>query len=226
MKAKKILALLLALSLIIGAMLSLGACGAPDNTDDTDGTKGDGEQNGENNTEAGVDYTVTVVDVNGAPVEGIKLKMTYDGTETATLTTDANGKAGAKIDTLDDVLVEFVDLVGYGSPQKKDRKIVWGETEVTVTLLQMYTVRVVDESGAALPDVVLQICHTSCLEGVSDENGEFEKYFNTDVQVKVLIREVPSGYAIPKAIGTSDSGDVHAYFADGEYTVTVVIPNA
>lgn len=233
---KKIISLLLTLVMLIGVAVSVASCGGDsgnggENGGQTGGSGGEGDQTGGNGgvTETGVDYTVTVTDTDGNALSGISLKFTYGKNETEVKTTDANGKVTAKIDTLSDVVVEFVDLVGFDKPKKSARTFDDDVTELTVALtrLQSYTVKVVDENGAAVSGVSVQICHSVCLLPMdTDENGTVVRYFNTETKVKVSIASVPDGYAIPDSIEEFDGLPVHAYFTDGETEVTVVIPTA
>ncbi len=192
-------------------------------------TGGNGGETG-GNGEVGKDYTVTVVDQNGAPVAGIALKLAYGKNKTELLTTDSDGKATAKIDTISNVIVEFEDLgAEYDAPGKKARTFAEDATEHTVTLTRLtkYTVNVVDENGAAVAGVSVQICHTVCLlPSDTDSDGKISVYLDTDAKIKVAIAAAPAGYTAPEAIDTFEGLPVHAYFADGETEVTVVIPTA
>lgn len=234
---KRILSLLLLTTLLFSACLLTVSCGGGDDTGNgcTSHTDSDGDGycdndgcdekvEGENPPpQVGEDYTVTVVDINGAPVANVSLKFTYGKQETAVCTTDTNGKATAKIDTLSDVIVEFVNLEGYGAPRKADRNFD-GETEKTVELLPLISVRAVDENGNALAGVKIVLCHTSCLaEKTTDENGEITVAFKPESTIKIAIKGVPDGYAVPEVLGEVMGVAYHQLFEDGSFSATVVI---
>ena len=225
---KKILLILLTITMLLSTCLLAVSCGGNENGGSENGGENGGDNGGgETTPPTGTDYTVTVVDINGTPVSGISVKFTYGNNGvTDVFKTGADGKATAKIDTLSDVIVEFVDLVGYGSPRKSERNFD-GVTEKTVTLLPIVTVKAVDENGNAIAGVTLQICHSICmLPQVTDENGEISLALNPEAAIKVAVNEVPSGYEIPEAIGEIEGVPYHKYFDEGSFEATVVIPSA
>ena len=92
MKLKKILSIILVCCMLL-TVLSLTACKGGD--DDTDGDKTDnnGTDNNNNNEQTGnKTYTVTIVDGDNNPVEGVRLVIT-DGKTFPTVTTGYEGKA-------------------------------------------------------------------------------------------------------------------------------------
>ena len=229
MTTKRIFTLVLILALTV-CMLGLAVSCQPDSGDTPQtgdpgtGNNPGGEQGGEN--EKGIDYTVTLQDIFGNPVEGITLKLTYDGNSTEVLTSDAEGKVTKKIDTFEDVIVEFVDLKGYGNLTKNQRNLN-GETEKTLTLPTKATVTVVDEAGNPIAGVLVQICHSVCLTpAATNAEGKLVVSITSTDAVKASIVSVPEGYKIPEAIGEYQGIDIHAYFTEGVYEITVVIPAA
>lgn len=229
---KKLIAILLTLSLIFACAAVLTACGnKTDNPADNNqqggnengGNEGGGNEGGGDNTEVGVDYTVTILDIFGNPIEGIKLKFTYGESETEVLTTGADGKATKKIDTYDDVIVEFVELGNYGNLTKTQRNLN-GDTEKTLTLPTKATVTVVDEEGNPVEGVMVQICHSVCLTpSYTNAEGKVVAGISSTEQIKAAILTVPVGYGIPEAIGEYQGLDIHAYFEEGTYEVTITV---
>ena len=68
---KKLLSMILVLSMILTLSISLVSCGGDDNTDN-----GNGENNGDKSeTPVKVTYTVTVVDQNGDPVKDVMINF-------------------------------------------------------------------------------------------------------------------------------------------------------
>ena len=197
----------------------------------TPGGSGEGGGNGGGGTTpTGTDYTVTVLDPDGNALAGVTLKFTYGKNETDVLTTGADGKATANIDTLSDVYVELVSHDGYGSPfsKKADRRFD-GVTEKTVKLTRLATVIAVDESGNALAGVSIQICHSQCLlPKTSGEDGKVSASLPADYEgdIKFTVTAVPEGYDVPEAAdGTNGENQVYTYFESGSYVATIVIPS-
>ncbi len=235
---KRIIALILALATIVCGAFTLTAC---DNTPAEDCTEHN-DANGDKLCDTcgkdmpkdpapapaeGEDYTVTVLDHEGNPIEGLTLKFLYEDKATDVYTTDKDGKATANIPTERTVTVEFVELGAYGAPAKKKATFESLEYELEITLNPLITVKVVDENGAPVAGVSVQICHDVCLlPADTDENGIMSKAFAPKDKLKVSIAGVPDGYAVPEVIYNIAGTDYHAEFEDGSYTITVTIPFA
>ncbi len=129
-----------------------------------------------------ITYTVTLVDINGAPIEDAKVSI--DGKVEAS--TDANGNATFAIDETDGALyAQIMSLPqGYSKTNSDDLEFFDGKTTVTITYgkkLTAYTVKVVNESDEAQEGIALQICHVVCLEDVyTSDNGEVTVYIDPD----------------------------------------------
>ena len=231
MKLKKILSLLLVIAMLLGVAITAVSCGPddPEEPEDNPGDNPGGNPGGNPPAETGEDYTVTLVDIFGAPVANIQLKFTYGSNESATLTTGADGKATAKIDTTETVYVEFVTLGEYGDLHKNSRKFASNSNELTITMLQGITVKILDENGNGVAGVRVVVCHDGgCVpfREATNENGETNQGLDANGTLKASVSSVPAGYAIPEAIGESEGVAIHAYFDTGSYTVTIVIPFA
>ena len=61
-----------------------------------------------------------------------------------------------------------------------------------------YTVTVVDETGAPLVGVMMQICKESCLPAMTDANGVATWSLAED-EYKVSFAVAPAGYAVEEA---------------------------
>lgn len=217
---KRFLSILLAFALLVGCAFVLTAC-----DDEPDPTPTPDEKPDEKpSTVEGADYTVTVLDHQNRPIEGLALKFVYEDKMTGVLATGADGKATAKLTTERDVKVEFVDLKGFGAPSAKKATFESMETELTITLNPNITVIVVDENGVPIPGVSVVICHNVCLMPEDTDNqGRVVKAFAPNGELKVTIEAVPDGFSKPATI---ENTTYHAYFEKGSYTVTVVIPFA
>ena len=228
---KRIIALLLAVTVLV---LTLGMTVSCKTTEDDNGGNtpvnpdNGGENNNNNNTEdeKGIDYSVTLKDIFGNPIEGISLKFTYDGKETGVVVTDANGVATKKIDTYSKVSVEFVDDLrskGYGD-LTKNQKNLNGDTEKTLVLPTLAVLTVVDGEGNPIEGVSVQICHNVCLTPQNtDAEGKVYANISSTEKVKICIVSVPAGYAIPEEIGSYSGVPIHAYFNEGVYTLTFTL---
>ena len=222
---KKIIAFLLAASVIV-LCFGLTSCGekTPDNGGNPPADQGGNENNGNNNqNEKGIDYTVTLNDIFGNPIEGISLKFTYGDSETEVVVSNAEGKATKKIDTYDDVIVEFVDLRGYGNLAKAKRNLN-GETEMTIVLPTVAVLTVVDPDGNPREGVSVQLCHNVCIPPQpTDANGVVKAGITSTEKVKVNIVSIPEGFVIPEVIGEFAGTPIHAYFDQGVYTLTLTL---
>jgi hypothetical protein len=227
---KRIIALLLAVAVLV---LTLGMTVSCKTTNEDNGgnTPVDPDNGGENNNnttedEKGIDYSVTLKDIFGNPIEGISLKFTYDGKETGVVVTDANGVATKKIDTYSKVSVEFVDDIrskGYGD-LTKNQKNLNGDTEKTLVLPTLAVLTVVDTEGNPIEGVTVQICHNVCLNPqATNTEGKVTVAISSTEKVKVCIVSAPAGYAIPEQIGDYAGTPIHAYFEDGVYTLTLAL---
>ena len=229
---KRIIALLLAVTVLV---LTLGMTVSCQRRDTNEGNGGNtpvnpdnGGENNNNNTEEekGIDYSVTLKDIFGNPIEGISLKFTYDGKETGVVVTDENGVATKKIDTYSKVSVDFVDDLkskGYGD-LTKNQKNLNGETEKTLVLPTIAVLTVVDTDGNPIEGVTVQICHNVCLNPQNtDAEGKVYAAISSTEKVKVCIVSAPAGYAIPEEIGNYAGTPIHAYFEDGVYTLTLTL---
>ncbi len=206
------------------SVLSLTACGGNDDNNDENSNEG-----GENNTTTDKTYSVTVLDGDNNPVEGVKLVIT-DGTNFPTATTDASGKASAQLPegTISVMITTVPD--GYLKPEKVSGVyhgvFASGSTELTITLEKeasntvAYTVKVIDQNGDAVVGIEVQLCYDGiCLAAIAtDENGEMSKDLAPGKTVDVKLYDL-TGYTLPEA---NDSG-YHAVIAEGETEITVTI---
>ncbi len=229
---KKIVSFILVVTVLMLTLLCTVSCNNTqgDNGDNTpvdpNGNNNNNNNNNNNQTEKGIDYSVTLKDIFGNPVEGVSLKFTYGSNETEVVVSDANGVATKKIDTYDDVIVEFVDLKGYGNLAKSKRNLN-GETEMTLVLPTVATLTVVDPDGNPIEGVSVQICHNVCIPPQStDENGVVKASITSTERVKVCIVSAPDGFVIPEVIAEYANTPIHAYFDEGEYTLTLTLERA
>ncbi len=225
---KRILILLLSLTLSLTAVFSLVSCGGDDNNDNNNGDNN-------NNNDGDFNYTVTIVDEDGKGISGVNVFITDDVTVFENKTTDENGKASITLYTENKNIGVMIvsNPAEYETPAEVEPglHVLFGDsTEATITLTKKvtetvtYTVKVVDQNGNAVEGVTLQICHSVCVQcDATDANGESKKELSKSVSemtLKVGILTVPEGYTIPEA--TID-GTYHATIAPGSTTVTVEI---
>ena len=227
MTFKKILSLILACCMLL-AVLSLTSCGdkGNDNNDNDGNTNVGGETN--ENVKA---YTVTVLDGDNNPVEGVKLVITNEETY-PTATTNASGKASVEFPegTIVKVMVTTVPS-GYLKPEKISGVyhgvFANGSTELTIMLEKeasntvTYTVKVVDQNGDAVEGLQIQLCPDGvCLadQFITNANGEISKDLAPGKKIDVKLYDL-SGYTLPAA---NDHG-YHAVIEAGETEITITI---
>ena len=222
---KKIIGLLLVVCMIVCA-LSLTACNK--NKDNTGDNTGNGTDNTQNTDKT---YTVTIVDGDNSPVEGVKIVIT-DGKTFPQTTTDASGKASAKLPegTVSVMVTSTPD--GYEKPEKISGAyhgvFASGSTELTITLEKAatgkadYTVTVVDQNGDAVVGAEVQLCPGGvCLANnfTTDENGEISVEITPGKVVNVKLVSLPGGYTPPAA----DESGYHASIDAGQTEITVTV---
>ena len=90
--------------------------------------------------------------------------------------------------------------------------------EESETQAVVYTIKVVDEAGAPVASVMVQLCKDTCVPKMTDANGvaEFSVEEIAD-GYKANVTMAPEGYVY-------EDGDV--YFEDGETEVTLVLKAA
>ncbi len=232
---KKILTVLLTLSIALTAVFSLISCTDDNNGDNGNDNNDSNGDNGNDNNDSKFTYTITVVDEDGNGISGIEIFIADDADVLEARTTDKDGKATLVLDKKNDNLGVIITskLSEYNAPAEDANgyQAVFGDkTEATITLTKKvtetitYTVKVVDQNGNAVEGVTLQICHNVCVQcDPTDAAGESKKNLEKSVSemtLKVGILSAPEGYTIPEA---TVEGGYHATIAPGETTVTVEI---
>ena len=182
------------------------------------GQTGNGGDNGGATTPP-ANYTVVVVDNEGNAVVGAKVTFTTPGGIPFPGTTDAEGKA--VLDHNEDGVTVKVISVPRGYEYSKlnveqsfdaERKLT-----VTVTALAPIVINVVDDSGAPVAGVLVQMCDTSgsCrLPTTTDEEGKGYYAFEEGQFKAQLTNGAPEGYTVE---------DPTAYYpiVDGEVTIVL-----
>ena len=221
---KKILTLLLVISML-ASVFALTSCGGKNKGDNNENNENNETNNG-GNEGATTDktYTVTFVDGDNNPVEGVKVIIT-DGKSYLTKTSDADGKASVQLPEAS-VSVTVVSVPeGYEKPAKAT--FANGTTDLTVTLTKVasnkvtYTVKVVDQNGDAVVGMGVQLCPGGvCLADnfVTDENGEVSVEITPKDYVSVQLKEL-DGYTLP----APTDGSYHGTIGSGETEITLVV---
>ena len=243
---KKILAILMALTLLASSLLVMTSCG-----DDGEGGNENGGENGGNeggnggneggdNTDGGdgeqdgkVEYKVTVKDQNGEAVEGV-LVLVLDSSSKP-----VNG-AGAKTNADGELVLSLAEgsytvMISGGAGytvNPTDMMKPFGQNKVASFTVETdekkeyltYTVKVIDQFGAPVVGVALQACTESCIpfSNATDANGETTQQLEvTDAEYKVQLNFIPDGYS-----ETDDDNDPTTpvkYSFNADRVATVVI---
>lgn len=225
---KKILSLVLVICML-ATVCSLTACG---DKDKNEGTNNENNENGGNeNVSTDKTYTVTVLNGENNPVEGVKLVIT-DGNSYPTTTSDKDGKASVQLPEATTVSVMVTSVPdGYVKPEKVSGVyhgvFASGSTELTLKVEKEadnkveYTVKVVDQNGDAVVGMSIQLCPNGvCLaeKFVTNENGEITVKLNAGSEVDVKLEGL-EGYTLPTPVKDS----YHAVIASGETEATVTV---
>ena len=183
------------------ATLSITACKKDDSDDDN---KTNNENNNSSNTETSDNlYTVTVLDGDKNPVEGVGIGMMLAGTFT-TKTTDKDGKITFESED-EGVNVMIMSVpTGYDKPQNAIQTFEKGSRELTLTVNKtvkntvLYTVTVTDQFGDPVVGAIVQLCtDTMCYDTTTDENGVGTKELTPNIKYDIKVH-APEGYTAPE----------------------------
>ena len=232
MNFKKFLSIILVCCMLM-SVLSLTACGNKNNGNDNNTNEGSGNDNTNDNTNnqtTDKTYTVTILDGDKNPVEGVKLVIT-DEKSYLTVTTNVNGQASVQLpETKVSVMVTSVPD-GYEKPEKVSGVyhgvFKTGSTDLSITLSKVasntvtYTVKVIDQNGDAVEGMQVQLCPDGvCLadQFITGANGEISKDMAPGKRVDVKLHEL-DGYTLPIA----NEYGYHAVIDAGETEVTITV---
>ncbi len=222
--SKKFISLILTLAMVLTLGLGLVSCA------DDNGNAGGGNADGGNTGSAGDGkdtYTVTVKDTEGNPVANVEFAMVKvkGGTEIPypdTQKSDTDGRTEFKVkpDTwkvkVDKVPAGFVlPTATYDFTDKA--------VTITLSLLPLYTIKVVDQNGDAVVGAYVQMCIGGeggvcvAFRQPTDENGEATMRIKFDNYEANFTGDLPDGY-------TYDGGYV-AFSGDeiGGFNVTLEV---
>lgn len=204
---KKLLSLILVLSMLMTLSLSLVSCGGDDENDggsnNDEGTNDENkDDNKEDETPKKVTYKVTVVDEDGNPVKGVSIIFSPKGGIPTPFKTDENGLAPFVTDKELTVSVGSVPA-GYEYDTAKTHTFD-AEGKLNIVLTKKvetgtkYTIIVVDQNGAPVVGAKVQMCESEN-EGIcrvpvdTNENGE-GIYTVEEKGYKAAVTFLPEGY--------------------------------
>ena len=230
MTLKKIISIILVICML-GCFLSLTACNKDENKNNENNENNENSNNGDNgNVSTDKTYTVTVLDGENNPVEGVKLIVT-DNKAFPNATTDKDGKASVTLAGSSASVMILSVPKGYVKPEStiaggfhgtfaKDSTELTLKVEKEASNKATYTVKVVDQNGDAVVGIDVQLCYNRiCAASVkTDENGEMTSELNAGTVVDVKLYE-KDGYTLPAYVKDS----YHAVIEGGETSVTVVV---
>lgn len=232
MNFKKFLSIILVCCMLM-SVLSFTACGNKNNGNDNNTNEGSGNDNTNDNTNnqtTDKTYTVTILDGDKNPVEGVKLVIT-DEKSYLTVTTNVNGQASVQLpETKVSVMVTSVPD-GYEKPEKVSGVyhgvFKTGSTDLSITLSKVasntvtYTVKVIDQNGDAVEGMQVQLCPDGvCLadQFITGANGEISKELTPGKTIDVKLYAL-DGYTLPSPL----SNGYHAVINAGETEVTITV---
>ena len=218
---KKIISMLLALTLVLTLGVALVSC-----SDDSGNNDNTDNNNGGDNTDVKETYVVTVKDADGNAVAGVEVamikvtatsEMPYPGAKK----TAADGKASFEVKQGTwKVSVEDVPA-GYVLPENSFK---FTDKAVTITLesLPTYTIKVVDQNGDAVVGARVQMCKKGesgvCVsyKNPTNENGETSMKIS-EAAYEAQVTAVPEGYTKPDGYFDFEGSAVTGY------TVTIKV---
>ncbi len=205
---KKLIGIFLSVSLLVVALLGVTLMGCNEN-------------NGEKIT-----YSVTVLDPDRAPVNGVLVYWMQGDKEKGSATTDANGKAEKELNAG----VYKIELANYDTGLTYTSVSVTDKmSSIRLTLSYrklLYTTTVTDKNGSPAEGVTVTWMSgtTSAGSAVTNANGVAEKELNFG-DYTVIVNNLPAGNIAPGSLqATGDSPAITFALVDGqleEFTVTV-----
>ena len=224
---KKIALLILSVLLVVGMVFALAACNGSGDPADNNGDNGNDNGNDNNNDandgsdennenalpEGQAEYTILVVDGNGAPVAGVGVQLCSDAGCQMPDATDANGIV--KFITAEDNYKAQIANVpnGYVSPAS-DKKfpLLNNSAIITVEKAASYVVTVNDQFGNPVKDAV--VTHTG-VDACANTNAAGLAVFDCkDSDGYKVFVVAPAGYEAANAVYT---------YAAGEKSLTVTL---
>lgn len=201
MNMKRFVVAVLALCLV----LCLCACGGASegNTATTEAGKAEGntvtkpaeEQKETEAANTNVDFTITVVDFNGNPVEGARVQLCVGELCKTPATTNAEGIVTFSFPD-DYYTVKVSDIPANMQAPAVEEHVSANEPAVTVELKQKvlnYAVKVTDEGGNAVSLVTVQFQNEKLSEVKTDAEG-IAAINGFAVVPGVILTEIPEGY--------------------------------
>ena len=80
-----------------------------------------------------------------------------------------------------------------------------------------YVINVMDESGAPISGVMVQICLDACYPGITDANGQ-AKFSVAEADYKASVLSLPAGYTY--------SGDAQEFYFEAGLELTITLKTA
>ena len=219
---KKILALLLVLSIWACMIFGMTSCTEPENTDTPCTEHADTDNNGkcdkceadvEPAGDGKVDYVVTVTDEDGNPVEGATVVIYLNGlVERGEEDTGADGKATFRLkEGSYSASVVYASAI-YTYDEEEKINLVNNAATIEIEKLPAYTVYVVDENGQAIVGASVQLCTENDCRSPKDTDADGKAvYYDVEATYKAKVLEA-DGYVL--------DGEYH-YLTDGVVTITL-----
>ena len=217
---KKILSVLLVLSLAVATLFAITSCGGDKDPCtmhiDADGDKKcdkcEADMPPEEPGDGKATYTVTVKDDEGNAVAGAVVEIYLDGiVRRGETETDANGVATFKLDEGNYSAAVVEVPAGYDFEEEKVA-LTGGAVTLEVSKLLTYTVYVKDAAGNAIANASVQLCE--------DESCRMPK--TTDANGKVEFTEARGEYkAKVLSINGTEITDEYHYLVNGSVTIVI-----
>ena len=225
---KKLISLLLILSLAIVGAFALTACGDKDDNTDNSGSNNEGGENNNGSNETGdtankVDYSLTVKDQNGGNVEGVEITFKIGPKTTVKATTDSNGVATINIEQTSLLIRAQLPAqlpAGYSAGESQYVDFATGAKTASITVVKAtaHTVYVKDASGNAVSGAGVQVCVDGTCQMAVETDSEGKAVFYVKpgyTEAYAQFNTAPDGYTAPET--------VKIYFESGATEATFIV---
>ncbi len=217
--------------LLFAMLFMIASCGG--NTDCTShkDTNGDGKcddcgavvEDGGNNDDEKVTYTVTVKDESGSPLAGVELQLLESKTSKGTATTDASGVVSFKIaPTMKSVYAQIISIPDGYELDSERHAFADDATSMTITVKTEtpavdYVITVKDADGNGIAGIRVSLCNknTCATPATTDESGTvtITHKFDDVSLLKIKLENIPEEFEIPATV--DDDGYMFKFTGTG-----------
>ena len=200
---KKIISAILVVAMLLTLSVALFSCKDKKNDEKDDTPKEETPDNTQDTGNGKTKYTVTVVDEDGNPVEGVEITFHFESGTDMPFDTDENGQVSQNLSSK--VKASVTDLPkGYTYDKMEEEQSFDANGKLTITIAKEeekapLVILVVDQYGNPIQGIDVQACDSegACrIPTTTDAEGKgYYSYEDTELHAK-LSSKLPEGYSV------------------------------